>query len=480
MNVTFYRRELVPRGPNHLSGKRNRDKTVHYQWGRTPASMKNPMRFISRGIGKDRRLTVDLLAILFGIGAWLGINSTYVQLPLLVGSAPESWNLPSYLVVVIQLGNIGPILYTAVQRLKSFRDAYLIVGLLLVGAGSAMATAFVYDQTVTVFGAERSVPLFVTVFGLALVGCTSSVLFMPYMGRFRDIYLITYLIGEGLGGFVPSIVALSQGVGGNGECILVSNGTDSPPQYTNYTPPPRFGTRTYFIIASAILAISLISFLLLDRLKVCRKEYAAITIANGNSYTYQTKTPGKAGDSGETETPAQEDTVARISRRNYLSLMVLIGVLCLFGNGFFPSIQSYSCLPYGNVAYHLTVTLSSMANPAACFLAFFVHRNSVRSIVLLSLLTVPFAVYAITTAILSPDPPLMHHTMGDILLISCWTILMGLISYIRLAITTLLRVEGGQTLVWVGVSTQLGSLIGSLLSFALVNFTDTFEQYYPC
>uniref|UniRef100_A0A182JMD4 Riboflavin transporter n=1 Tax=Anopheles atroparvus TaxID=41427 RepID=A0A182JMD4_ANOAO len=437
--------------------------------------------FLSCGMSKDRRIAVDLLAVLFGTGSWLGINSIYVQLPLLVGSAPESWNLPSYLVVVIQLGNIGPLLYTAVQRLKPFRDAYLIVFLLLLGSCAALTTAFVYDQTVEVFGAERSVPLMVTVFGLSLVGCTSSVLFMPYMGRFKDIYLITYLIGEGLSGFMPSIVALAQGVGGNAECILVGNGTDSPPQYTSYTPPPRFGTRTYFSIACGILAVSLVAFLLLDRLPVCRKEYAAITIGNGNSYTYQSKAPSKADDDHDDRNPgAPENTIPRISRRNYLSLLVLIGVLCLFGNGFFPSIQSYSCLPYGNVAYHLTVTLSSMANPAACFLAFFIHRNSVRTIVTLSVLAVPFAVYAITTAIMSPDPPLMHHTMGDILLIACWTILMGLVSYIRLAITTLLRYEGGQTLVWVGVATQLGSLVGSLLSFTLVNFTDTFQQYYPC
>ncbi|EAA06378.5 AGAP000181-PA [Anopheles gambiae str. PEST] len=434
------------------------------------------------GVNSERKLIVDLLAILFGIGSWLGINSVYVQLPLLVGNAPEGWNLPSYLVVIIQLGNIGPILYTAALRIKSFRDSYLIIALLVLGSCAAMTTAFVYDQTVHVFGAERSVPLFITVFGLSLVGCTSSVLFMPYMGRFKGIYLITYLIGEGFSGFVPSIVALIQGVGGNGECIAV-NGTDpnEPPQYTSYTPPPRFGTRPYFIVSSVILAISMVAFVLLDRLAVCRREYAAVSIGNGNNYAYEPSTPNDeetrsaAGDAATTTKGK-----ASLDRTNYLLMMVLISVMCLFGNGFFPSIQSYSCLPYGNVAYHLTVTLSSMANPAACFLAFFVQRNSIRSIVALSVVFVPFAAYALTTAMTSPDPPLMHNVLGDILVVACWTLLVGLVSYIRLAITTLLRCEGGQTLVWVGVASQLGSLVGSILSFTLVNFTDTFQQYYPC
>ena len=34
----------------------------------------------------------------------------------------------------------------------------------------------------------------------------------------RDIYLNSYLVGEGLSGFVPAIAALIQGVGGNPEC----------------------------------------------------------------------------------------------------------------------------------------------------------------------------------------------------------------------------------------------------------------------
>ncbi|XP_035786260.1 riboflavin transporter 2-like [Anopheles albimanus] len=435
-----------------------------------------------------RRFTVDLLAILFGIGSWLGVNSVYVQLPLLVQRAPEGWNLPSFLVVTIQLGNIGPLLYTVAARrpaLKSvIRDAYLICGLLLLGAGAALATSFAYDRTVYVFGADRSVPLLITVFVLALVGCTSSVLFMPYMGRFRDIYLITYLIGEGFSGFVPSIVALAQGVGGNAECVLRNDtsGTGEPPVYEAYTPPPRFGTNVYFIISATILLVSLVAFTLLDRLPLAVAEHATdVTITNGNHYTYEPETkPKPATVSPETGTVAGPPVRPRLSRSSYWLLLVLIGIMCLFGNGFFPSIQSYSCLPYGNVAYHLAATLSSMANPVACFLAFFVRRNTVRLNVALVALFVPFAAYAMLTALTSPAPPLMHQTIGSVLVVGCWIVLIGLVSYVRLAITTLLRYEGGQTLVWVGVATQLGSLAGSLTSFGLVNYTGAFEQYYPC
>lgn len=60
----------------------------------------------------NRRLLVDLLALMFGLGAWIGVNGIYVQLPLLVNVAPEGWSLPAHMVMLVQFANLGPILYT--------------------------------------------------------------------------------------------------------------------------------------------------------------------------------------------------------------------------------------------------------------------------------------------------------------------------------------------------------------------------------
>uniref|UniRef100_A0A1Q3F8N8 Riboflavin transporter n=1 Tax=Culex tarsalis TaxID=7177 RepID=A0A1Q3F8N8_CULTA len=440
---------------------------------------------------KNRSVLVDLLAILFGIGAWIGVNSSFVQLPLLVANAPEGWNLPSYLVVITQLGNLGPLLYTALQKFRAFRDSYMIYAVLVIGTVGAICMAFLFEKTAFVFGAERSVAMFVCVFALALVGCTSSVLFMPYMGRFRDVYLITYLIGEGLSGFLPSIVALIQGVGGNAECIPNNSTDPDAPDFISYTPPARFGSLEYFVFVFVVLIISTIAFTILDNHPRCRQEYAAVVINHGNDYTYETPTVTVAapttttGTTASSEKPTSSSSVKHeqpkiLSNRNYTYLMVLLGVLCLFGNGFFPGIQSYSCLPYGNVAYHLTVTLSTMANPVACFMAVFLPHTSIRAITSISVLAGVFAAYAMATAFMSPAPPFMGMALGEALVIITWTILIGLVSYVRLSITTVFRSQGGKSLVWVGAVTQIGSLCGSILSFTMVNFTNLFQQYYPC
>lgn len=373
----------------------------------------------------QRNVWVDAFAVLFGIGTWIGINSTYLQLPLLVASAPEGWALPSFIVIIIQLANIGPILYTIIQKYspRKMNDSYLIYGLYLIGIVGALLMALFYDRTTVVGQEERSVPMLAIVFLLALVGCTSSVLYMPYMGRFKEMYLITYLIGEGLSGFLPSIVALGQGVGGNGECVETANSTADHPLFEVYTPPARFGTFEFFLFVCAVFIVSAVAFLLLDRHSISKREYAAVVIRNGNHYEYEEEKDQYADVPMSTAQNASDDQmqVAKkdtITNPQYYYLVVLLTVVCMFGNGVFPSVQSYSCLPYGNIAYHLTVTLSSIANPLACFLAVFFPVKSVRCITLWFLLGCAIGVYGLTTAVMSPSPPLMDSTWGEVLVVS--------------------------------------------------------------
>lgn len=387
-----------------------------------------------------RNVRVDLLAILFGIGSWIGVNSVYLQLPLFVAHAPEGWSLPSFLVIVIQIGNVGPLAYTLVQRWSPRKpnDSHLIYGIYVVGVVAAICMATLYQLTALVAGEQRSVALLAITFFFALIGCTSSVLFMPYMGRFKEIYLITYLVGEGLSGFLPSLLTLAQGVGGNTVCVPDA----ATGALVQYTPPPRFESDVFFYCIFALMAVSGVAFVLLDRLRLCRREYASVTIRHGNDYNYdeakrppQTFVEGGGGayddmdlGKGDTTTVEQqqttmtsrsddEPTAKRLSTGNYVFLMVVMALVSLFGSGIYPSVQSYSCLPYGNLAYHLTVTLSSIANPLSCFLAVFLPHKSIRHIVALCVLMTVLTAYALATAVLSPAPPLVQTVIGDILVV---------------------------------------------------------------
>jgi riboflavin transporter 2 len=116
--------------------------------------------------------------------------------------------------------------------------------------------------------------------------------------------------------------------------------------------------------------------------------------------------------------PSTDKQLSSLTRPVYIYFLVLAAWVCMFGNGIFPSIQSYSCLPYGNVAYHLSVTLGSMANPMACFLAFFYPYSSGKMISALTSLSVVFTGYIMALSLLSPVPPLVNTTEGEFLVVS--------------------------------------------------------------
>ncbi|XP_039971035.1 solute carrier family 52, riboflavin transporter, member 3-A [Bactrocera tryoni] len=429
-------------------------------------------------IAKNRNFIVDLLAIFFGIGTWLGVNGTFIQVPLLVKEAPESWSLASYLSVAVQIGNIGPITYTLIQHFskKRISDALFIYILLVLGTLSALFTSFFYDKTVMIFGEERSLALYILTFVSALTACTSSVLFMPYMGRFKEMYLVTYFVGEGLSGLLPSIVSLIQGIGGDAECILVNTTTSGEEIFEKVNAPARFSPTDYFLFIFVTFLCSVIAFILLDRLKLAKREYAAGQIDFGNSYKYEEKNATNTNDAVANDASENQEQSTHISSTEYVVLLLLIGCLSFMANGMFNSIQSYSSMPYGSSAYHLSVTLSVIANPVACFLAIFLPHTSLRPIYVLCSLCAFLTAYVFITACMSPLPPLHDTAIGSTLVIITWTLLIGLVSYTKLSISSIMRAQGGRSLVWTGGLTQIGALLGSVLIFILINFTNSFKE----
>ena len=64
------------------------------------------------------RIPVFLAVILFAMSSWIVIFGLWTELPLLVNVLPESWNLPSYMILVMQIANIGPVIYTLANRMS--------------------------------------------------------------------------------------------------------------------------------------------------------------------------------------------------------------------------------------------------------------------------------------------------------------------------------------------------------------------------
>jgi len=452
-----------------------------------------------------RIILVDILAIFFGISSWISINGLWVELPLLVESLPEGWALPSYLSIIVQLANIGPITYGLMRGFckDSIPQHLIITSLLVVGAIASLLLALLWDKTWEIGGQTHSGGLFLLVFFLSLVDCTSSVLFLPYMAVFKGIYLYSYFIGEGMSGFVPSIAALLQGVSGNPVCqnVTLANGTVVVKPVTGEA---RFSTDTFFYFLLSMMLLSLVSFLLLHHLPTARREHSSKTalltaIPPPHSHHGSTGASSNGGGGGGTSLgvrkmsttssdesfPVDEtfertididnDNCSGGGSNNIILLLAIQCFVCFLSNGALPSIQSFSCLPYGNNVYHLAVTLNAMANPTMAFLAMFFPCNRQDLIALLTLIGAAMAGYIMATALYSPAM-ISTQAVGGTLVVLTWVALGALFSYVKVCIAGICRES--EKLFWCGAVTQLGSALGALLMFILVNQVNLFQGYY--
>ncbi|XP_020287493.1 riboflavin transporter 2-like [Pseudomyrmex gracilis] len=450
------------------------------------------------GHTKYGHVIVHLLVILFGTSTWIGVNGIFVELPLLVNIAPEGWNLPAYIVIATQSANVGPAIYGFLRKCKcEMNESLCILCLLFLQIIAMGLLIFFYDKTTVVAGERHSLVLFVSVLLVALVGCFSSVLFMPYLRDFDNVYIVSYFIGEGLSGVLPSVVALIQGVGERTECNTVLDNTSKSEIYPNSGSGLKFSERYYFLFLTLALVSSFVAFIILryspfvqSKKNLCDSNFLARTKVQLVNYKRHNEF-GVTADAYHTDETSKRDSETNCSSIDVANnnspalkkiyLYILIGICCFFSNGLLPSIQSYSCLPYGHVAYQLSITCAQFINPLACFLTFWVMISNVTVINCLSAVCLIVGSYVICIASLSPAPPLRESTIGVGLIVLSWTIVMGVISYLKLVIVSLLKhISSSKALFNVGAIMQVGSASGAIVAFVLINFTDVFQSYDPC
>ncbi|KAM9306046.1 solute carrier family 52, riboflavin transporter, member 3-B-like [Gastrophryne carolinensis] len=430
-------------------------------------------------------VVLHLLSCLFGLGSWVAINGVWVELPLLVPLAPEGWELPSYLSLLIQFANIGPLAVTLTHRFwpGRLREGPVIFTLLGVGIVSCMLMAFLWQETSWVGSTRRSSALLSLIFFLSLVDCTSSVTFLPYMTHLRPDYLASYFIGEGLSGLVPALLALAQGVGVV-RCeptnITEPNGSSIAGNLTAVYQPSRFPVWGFFLCLAAMMVICLLAFSLLH---TTGREGNT----TGSGRQEEQKNPWEKGVEQRPMMVEDEATVevsvvkkGRYSTCEKIFIFLVLAWVNALTNAVLPAVQTYSCLPYGGHTYHLAASLASIANPLACGIAMFLPHRSLVMVGALSAVGSLLGSYIMSMAVLSPCPPLLHSAAGGVLMVMSWALFVGILSYVKLIIGMILRDEGHSALVWCGAVVQLGSMLGALTMFPLVNIYPIFHSSNPC
>ncbi|CAB3397090.1 unnamed protein product [Caenorhabditis bovis] len=449
-------------------------------------------------------VTTFVLVALFGSSSWMGTNSVWVELPLLTSELPEGWSLPSFLAAVVQVACIAPLVYTVVHKgVKSFTlpTAKLIFMFLSLACICQLGMCFFWNKHGDLFGADRSWPLYLLLFGLAIVNAISSVLFMPFMAQFHPAYLNAYFVGMGFSSLVPSILSLIQGTS-NYECDKNGN-----PNYF----PPRFSVSVFFFIIFAFTCVALIAFTILyitgehrhsssgekkahegTPLKMCSQSPCPSPPPeeDSNIEIHETGAPAIDGIVTEIESShvhvtsidSDPNSVDYITGVKYGLLLLATALVNAQMNGVIPSIQSYASLPYSQATYHYGIAFSNVVSPISSFLPFFI---SIKNLPILGVLTVCSSIvtgFVVFLAALSPNLIFNSVTWGSTLSIGSCLIAAGLHSYLRVVFASILR-EGHQSesrLFWCGVFIQIGSFIGSAVMFPLVNVLKLFISAPPC
>ena len=240
------------------------------------------------------------LACVFGIGSWVAINGLFVELAILVPHLPEGWSLPSYLIVVIQIANIGPVLYVLGNKFfpKVIREVHAIYLTLVVGVIACCLLGFFWKETTFVAGSKHSTAFLVLAFFLAMADTTSSVSFIPFMSVFPEVYLSPYFVGEGLSGLLPSLVAIAQGVGKGAShslCGLEPSNSTSNSTWSG-GPQPAFSPDVFFFFLCAMMTLCTLAFVGLNHLPVAKRQYvkhSSYDLYNQTSHKIPTREKGK-------------------------------------------------------------------------------------------------------------------------------------------------------------------------------------------
>ncbi|KAJ1122909.1 hypothetical protein NDU88_001382 [Pleurodeles waltl] len=450
---------------------------------------------------------VHLLACLFGIGAWVAINGLWVELPLIVNELPEGWYLPSYLTIIIQLANVGPLFVTLMHRFQpgKLNEVAAIYTIVAIGVVACLLLGFLWRYTSVVGGVLHSTAFLSITFLLSLVDCTSSVTFLPFMMQLPPNYLTTYYVGEGLSGFIPGLLALAQGVGMH-SCVNVSlslnntleNTTEGGYQIQTKYLPANFPTNVFFFLLTAMMIVCLVAFFFLTRISGSQQGLSrenlltgSVSVTSFKEAVHSTNGPEPSGGERNSSVEGPQHTSpdgrpntdpekASYSCSHLVFIYFLVAWVNSLTNGVLPSVQTYSCMPYGGMAYHLSAALGSMANPLACIIAMFLPSRSLPLLGALSLAGTAFGCYNMVTAVMSPCPFLQRSQWGVALIVLSWVLFSGLLSYVKVMTAVILRGHSHSALVWCGAVVQLGSMIGALIMFPLINVYSFFQSADFC
>lgn len=358
---------------------------------------------------QTRNRSVDILAILFGLTSYIGLSAAYLQWPL-IGMQPIE---PLHTLIIIAVTSALSLFYVIHQQYATQKcnENRLIYISLACNCLTALAMAFFHRCTIQIGDNIYYLAFLLCTFLFALIAAMSSVLFLPWMGRFRECYLIAYVFGQSLYEIVPFALRCIQGVtnASINYANVVINVTH--PMATLVKPILHFSSEQYFFMIFATIAIGSIAFVFLDKLRICRKEFAPGNIIQGNEYYYS---DCDKYDIANGKIPENVFDLSVLRMAQLFVILICIGFLM---NAFNPIMVSLSASSYGQQTMDIALDAITVANSIGAFLALFIPHTSIGWVENSCIAIAIILIAIVHIAMKSPVPPFVGTFWGSFLIV---------------------------------------------------------------
>ena len=175
-------------------------------------------------------------------------------------------------------------------------------------------------------------------------------------------------------------------------------------------------------------------------------------------------------------------SIQPMSRRVFILALILNTVGAAISYGYLPSVCTYVLLPFGQKAFYYWTVSNPLSYPLSLVLTLYWKSVSNLTIVILSLINWLLSAFILLIAAQSPCPWLADTTQGAVMIISIWFMASFLGGFLRITIGNRIKREwkDDKGMVYFGGTTQLGSLLGTVPIYILINIFEVFNDRKPC
>ena len=452
-------------------------------------------------------ITTYCLFVLIGLATWFAINGVLLETPILAVFAPECNQLKSYVIITIQLANIGPVLYLGIKgclkvagKRTGLFETIATYCVLCLGVISCLMITILWQKQINLFGRGISIWFFMLTACIALANNTSTVLILPYLTAFPGFYLSALYVGEGLSGFLPSIWVTIQGMPKSRNC--------SQPDHEGV----RFEPGIYFLVLVFCSILSLIGFSLLHILPAPRKEKNKIEIhrmsnlnlakAQNRHFTYRpSKKNRKSGwyafnnsNTSDWHTSSIESCESNHYHLESLNdpspilgdqenkwiwlsvFLFLIFIISGLSNSILFLFMPYYTIHYGEATYSWTLNLYFLSTTASSIFSGLFYSKHRSLYPVLTSVYIAVSVWFIYLATTSPVLPMQNTIFGGFHVVMLSVLAGVIVGYVKVGVTINARSMGGEFfLLLIGIVFQLGTLVGSLIAFITIDWTGSIK-----